>query len=183
MPGGIMSIFSKLAVAVVVGFLGALPFTSASGLISGLGIEFSQSIALLTFVSGFILFVLTLALLGPLSRLALKTVDALGRVEERPGPNVTLGMLGFGTLCAIASVLIQYNALPTKADVTMNVRNSGIAFQSSGSSGLGLLTLLTFLLGASMIGLGIWASLKPAATTATLQTIKPKAPEFDESLA
>ena len=68
--------------------------------------------------------------------------------------------------------------------IAMNVRGFGgspyLAVQSSGSFGLGVLTLLTFLLGTSLIGLGIWASLKPSPR-ATIPTVKPAVREFDEA--
>jgi hypothetical protein len=183
MPVRIMSIVARLAVAVAVGFLGASPFTMASGLIPGLGLDF-HSVGPLTTVSGVILFILTLALLGPVTRLVQKTLEALGRVEERPGPAVTLGMLGMGTLCAIAAMVVQYNALGAQSSgLTMHVGNmpSQVVVQSAGSFGLGVLSILTFLLGAAMIALGIWASLKPSSTPPIPHAIKPKVPEFDEA--
>jgi hypothetical protein len=179
-----MSGSSRLAIAVAVGFLGASQFAWASGMIQG-GVVSEYAINVLTLVSGIILFVLTLSLIGPFTRLVRSVLDALSRVEERPGPAVALGMLGLGTLCAITAMLVQYSALSSQSKgVAMNVHNTSFIVQYSGSFGLGVLTILSFLLGASMIGLGIWASLKPAsASTRPAHAIKPKAPEFDETIA
>jgi hypothetical protein len=188
MPAGIM--FAKIAVSVAVAFLGAYPLASSSGLLGSPLIsnesqrrEFQQQE--LIFGSGFILFFLFLALIGPTLRLIRQILDTLAKVEERPRPAVAVTMFVLGTVCAIAAMLIQLNAgSHPPASVSMNIPgfNSSppsMAVQSSGSLALSILTFLTFLLGASLIGLGIWASLKPSAK-AIAPWIKPEAREFAE---
>ena len=49
-----------------------------------------------------------------------------------------------------------------------------------GSIVLGILTVLTFLLGASLIGLAVWASLKSTPRT-MIPAIKPAVPELEET--
>jgi hypothetical protein len=184
--------FARFAVSLAVGFLGAYPLASSSGL---LGLDWNPNSTGPTMVvvfSGIILFFLTLGLIGPTLRLVRQVIDALGRVEERPRPAVAVTMFLLGTLCDISAMLIQLNAgNRPPASVSMNIpgfnggNNPGfnmapsMAVQSSGSFGLGILTILTFLLGASLIGLGIWASLKPG-TPAIARMVKPEAPELAE---
>ncbi len=184
--------FARFAVSVAVGFLGAYPLASSSGL---MGLDWDRNSTGPTMVvvfSGIILFFVTLALIGPTLRLIRQVLDVLARVEERPRPAVAVTMLVLGTLCDISAMLIQLNAENRPpASVSMNIpgfnggNNPGfnaapsMALQTSGSFGLGILTILTFLLGASLIGLGIWASLKPSAT-AIGRMVKPEAPELAE---
>jgi hypothetical protein len=178
-------IFTKIAVAVAVGFLGAYPFASASGLVTGDRFNGTPD-ELFVFCGGIILFFLTLGLIGPAGRLIERVVDALVRTEVRPAPMNILGMFCSGTVCAIAAMVIQYNAMHSNpGGVTITGggfgrgSGAGVVMHSSGSLVLGILTVLTFLLGASLIGLGVWASLTPAPRT-TSATTKPAVPELDE---
>jgi hypothetical protein len=83
-------------------------------------------------------------------------------------------------------MVIQYNA-GFRASTGFSMNLNGIAqapqleMQTSSSLGLGILTILTFLLGTTLIGLGIWASLKPVAPSITRSIVKPPSREFDEA--
>lgn len=184
--------FAKIAVSVAVGFLGAYPLASATGLLGNDRIMDQYQEKSFIVSGGIILFFLTLALIGPTLRLVRQILDTLSRVEERPRSPFAGVMLLLGTTCVISAVLFQYNAATRPpATVSMNIpgfnggnnvgfnTNPGMVIQSSGSFGLGILTILTFLLGASMIGLGTWASIKPSAPSAGA-LIKPEAREFAE---
>ncbi len=179
MPAGNM--FAKLVSSVAVGFLGAYPLASSSGLMGTVRPDQQDPIII---TSGIILGFLTLALIGPTIRLVRQVLEALGRVEDRPRPPVALAMLVLGTICAMSAMQIQLSAANRPpASVSMNIpgftTTAGVAAQPSSSLGLGILTLLTFLLGAALIGLGIWASVKPSAP-AIGTLIKPEAREFAE---
>jgi hypothetical protein len=166
--------FAKFAVSAAVGFLGAYPLASSSGL---MGLDMnpnSPGPTMVVVFSGIILFFLTLALIGPTLRLIRQVLDALSQVEERPRPTVAFTMLCLGTLCDISAMLIQLNAgNHPPASVSMNIPgfNGGnnpafnaapsMAMQTSGSFGLGVLTI------------------KPPAT-AIVRIVKPEAPELAE---
>ena len=173
--------FAKLAVSVAVGFLGAYPLASSSGLM-GTVREYQQDSIIIA--SGMILFFLTLALSGPTLRLIRQVLETLSRVEERPRPPIAWTMLILGVTCAISSMVIALNASngpPVGLSMNLPGFNAGtqVVSQPSGSFVLGLLTILTFVLGAALIGLGIWASLKPGPKRIG-ETIKPAAREFEE---
>jgi hypothetical protein len=176
--------FARLAVSVAIAFLGAYPFSELSGIAGGM--RDSESRAALAMTSGMILFFLTLSLSGPVVRLVQKSLEALKQAETRPGPRVALTMLCLGTLCVIAALFVQYSAGRSSTGVSMNVvdftHNPQLVMHSSGSSFLGLLTLLTFLLGAGLIALGTWASFKPPAQ-ATNPPVKADVPELGEATA
>jgi hypothetical protein len=160
-------IFTKLALALAVGFLGASPFARASGLMTGSGIERGPD-GPITLVCGMILFCLTLGLIGPTLRLIQRILAILARIEDRPAPMVALGFVIAGTVCVIAALTVQYSASREIGEgLTMHMGgqagNARIGLQASGSGlGLGILTFGTFLLGASLISLGIWTSFKPS---------------------
>jgi hypothetical protein len=174
--------FAKIAVSVAIAFLGAYPLASSSGLMGTVREDQRNSIII---TSGFVLFFLTVALIGPTLRFIGQILDTLARVEERPRPTVAWTMLVLGTVCAISAMHIQLQAgNHPPASVSMNIpgfnsSTPSMAVQSSGSLALSILTFLTFLLGASLIGLGIWASLKPSAK-AIASFVKPEAREFAE---
>ena len=75
--------FAKLAVSVAVGFLGAYPLASSSGLMGTGRAEQSAGLQSSS-TNGIILFFLTLALIGPTIRLVRQVLETLSRVEERP---------------------------------------------------------------------------------------------------
>jgi hypothetical protein len=188
----VRDMFAKIAVSVAVGFLGAYPLASSSGLLGAAYFHDDSSQNSLIMSSGIILFFLTLTLIGPTLRLARQILDTLGRVEERPRPPVALMMLFLGTFCAISAMIIQLNAENRPpSSISMNIPgfnagnnpglnpSPGMAIQPSGTLGLGILTILTFLFGTALIGLGIWASLKPSATV-TARMVKPEARELQE---
>ncbi len=111
----------------------------------------------------------------------------MNQVEERPGPAVALVILCLGALCAISAVVVQYSASErVPAGVSMKELefggNSHLIVQSSGSLALGVLTILTFLLGTSLISLGIWACLKPAPR-GTSPAVKPAVQDLDEPMS
>ena len=178
--------FAKIAASVAVGFLGAYPLASSSGLMGMVSTDNQGSVIV---ASGIILFFLAASLIGPTLRLIGQTLETLGRVEERPRPSVAWTMLVLGTACALSAMYFQFQAgSRPPSSVSMNLpgftmtpsgTSPGVAVESAGSLGLGILTILTFLLGASMIGLGIWASIKPSARTVG-PAIKPEAREFAE---
>jgi hypothetical protein len=174
--------FARLAVSVAVAFLGAYPFSELSGIAGAM--RDSEARAALAMVSGIILFFLALSLSGPVVRLVQTSLQALKQAETRPGPKVALTMLCLGTLCVIAALFVQYSAGRSSSGLTMNVgdftRNPQFVMQTSGSAFLGLLTLLTFLVGGALIALGTWASLKPPAQATSLP-VKPDVPELKEA--
>ena len=176
------TMFAKIAASVAVGFLGAYPLASASGLMR---VEVSREPSLIITISGIILFFVTVSLIGPTIRLIQSIVGTLKGIEERPKTSVSVTMLFLGTLCAISAMIIQLNTSRSEG-VAMNFNAPGfnmapqMALQSSGSFAPGLLTILTFLLGVALIGLGIWGSLKPA-TSRTGITGKPVIRDFDEA--
>jgi hypothetical protein len=188
--------FAKVAVSVAVAFLGAYPLASSSGLLGAAYFQNDSSQNSLIVSSGIILFLLSITLIGPTLRLVRQVLDTLSKVEERPRPTVAMTMIILGTVCAISAMLIQLNYAWSRspATVSMNIPNisglnvannpglnryASMAAQSSGSFGLGIMTVLTFVLGASLIALGIWASLKPSAP-AVVRTIKAEVPELQE---
>jgi hypothetical protein len=133
---------------------------------------------------GIILFFVTLALIGPALRLFKQIMEALRQVEERPRPALAFAMLCLGTLCTVSAMLIQLNAGAQPAPTfTMTetgfTAGSRVSVAPPASLGLGILTTLTFLLGANLIGLGVWASLKPGIPP-TASITKPEAPELQE---
>ena len=174
--------FARLAVSVAVAFLGAYPFSELSGIAAGM--RDSESRAALAMMSGVILFFLALSLSGPVVRLVQTSLQALKQAETRPGPRVALTMLCLGTLCVIAALCVQYSAGRSSTGVSMNVvdfsQNPQLVMRASGSPFLGLLTLLTFLLGGALIALGTWASFKPPAQ-ATAPPVKAAVPELNEA--
>jgi hypothetical protein len=182
------SMFARFALAVAVGFVGAYPFSTASGLAHLEKNPSSSSMqSVLTFFAGIILFSLTLGLAGPAIRLIARVTDRLGRVETRPSPQVAFMMMTFGVTCAIASLLVQGNASnrpPSGLTMNLNGGTQMVATQADGGSFvLGLLSVLTFLLGASLIGLGIWASIKPGPAAITAPLVKPTVPEYEAAMA
>jgi hypothetical protein len=171
--------FAKLAASVSLGFLGAYPLARTTGLMATVQPHQQNSIII---TSGLILGFLTLALIGPTIRLIRQVVETLGQVEDRPKPMVAGVMLLLGTACAISSLQIAMNnSSRPPLGLSMNIPgfNAGtnVVSQPSGSFLLDVLTLLTFLLGVSLVGLGIWASIKPGAKV-TDAVIKPEAREF-----
>ena len=176
------NMFAKIAASVAVGFLGAYPLASASGLMKA---EVSHEPSIIITISGIILFFATVSLIGPTIHLIQSIVGTLRAIEERPKTSVAVTMLFLGTLCAISAIIMQVNA-PRSDGVSMNLNAPEfsvapqVATQSSGSFALGLLTILTFLLGTGLIGLGVWASLKPAIPS-TRMIRKPAVPELDDA--
>jgi hypothetical protein len=174
--------FARLAVSVAVAFLGAYPFSELSGIAGA--VRDSDSRAALAMTSGIILFFVTLSLSGPVVHLVQKSLEALKQAETRPAPKVALTMLCLGTLCVVSALFVQYSAGRSSGGVSMNVvdfsHNPQLVMRASGSPFLGLLTLLTFLLGGSLIALGTWASFKPPAQTASA-AVKPVVREPDEA--
>jgi hypothetical protein len=175
------TMFAKLAVSVAVAFLCAYPFAELSGTMARM--EDAESRSVLVTASGVILFFLTLSLIGPAIRVVHKIQDTLKQAETRPGPTVAVTMLCLGAICAISALFVQYSAGRNATGVSMNVAEFGrkpqLVMQTSGSFVLGLLTVLTFLLGASLVALGTWASLKPPAK-ATSPLVKTEVADLRE---
>jgi hypothetical protein len=174
--------FAKIAVSVAIGFLGAYPLATASGLFGTVRESNRDSLIV---ASGIILGFLTLCLIGPMLRLIRQVLETLKQVEERPKPMVALTMLGLGSLLAITAMVIQVNAgSRASTGLSMNIngftQSPQMQVETSGSLALGILTIATFLLGASLIALGIWASLKPAGSSVNDSLVKPDSREFDE---
>ena len=180
--------FARLASALAVGFVGAYPFASASGLAGMLRDPDDLNSRIIIVFGGIILFLLTLALIGPTLRLVHRVLEILARVEERPRPVVALVMMILGVCCSVAAMATQFNATARPpSGLSMNLGGTGMNLNGMtrvdrvpGSFALGVLTILTFLLGLSLISLGIWASLKPAVPTGA-RIVKPAVPEFDEA--
>jgi hypothetical protein len=166
------TMFARLAVSVAVAFLCAYPFAELSGSMARM--QDAEARTALVTASGVILFFLTLSLIRPAIGLVLKIQETLKQAETRPGPTVAVTMLCLGTICAISALFVQYSAGRNATGVSMNVTESGrnpqLVMQTSGSFVLGLLTVLTFLLGASLVALGTWASLKPQANSPMVKT-------------
>jgi hypothetical protein len=166
------TMFARLAVSVAVAFLCAYPFAELSGSMARM--QDAEARTALVTASGVILFFLTLSLIRPAIGLVLKIQETLKQAETRPGPTVAVTMLCLGTICAISALFVQYSAGRNATGVSMTVtefgRNPQLVMQTSSSFVLGLLTVLTFLLGASLVALGTWASLKPQATSPMVKT-------------
>lgn len=165
----------NLSVAVAAAFLGAIPLASEAGYYvpdqynNGRGSEY------IVLAAG-ILFFLTLSAMIPLTRLGSALLDSLGRAETRPVPAVALGLILCGTLCVISSVWLAWSARVSAPEAMARAMQmhanggNGMSINFSGPAG-GLvtssfapmiLTILAFLLGSSLIGLGVWSSLDPA---------------------
>lgn len=166
----------NLSVALAASFLGAIPLATEAGYYvpdnsgSNRGSEYIV-------LAAAILFFLTLSAMIPLTRLGSTFLDSLGRAESRPVPAVALGLILCGTLCVISSVWLAWSARVSSAPEAMARAmqmhangGNGMSINFSGPAG-GLvtssfapmiLTILAFLLGSSLIGLGVWSSLDPA---------------------
>ncbi len=166
-------LFAKLAVGVAVGFLGAIPMASAAGFYHGQ--MPNGSVDPTVVASGIILFFLAVALIGPVLRAGSSLLSALGRSETRPGPAVALGLIAGGTLCVVASLVFAWSSYRSDVAATgqamtqmmgrmkeMGITNFNFNFptpDAGSSAGPMILTILAFLLGSSLIGLGVWSSM------------------------
>ncbi len=161
--------FLSLALGAAVGFLGAKPMTSAAGYPTQMRFnDESPSPQMVT--CGTILFFLTIAVIGPVQRGVGGLIAALNRSKTKPAPPIAMAMIVCGTLCSLGSLLLAWtarspglemlDALKRSAQNGMNI-NFNLPAESfqGGSVGPMVMTALVFTLGASLIGVGIWASL------------------------
>ncbi len=170
--------FLTLSVAVVVGLVGAIPLTNATGISRVL--PNGTSDGPLIFSCGVILFLLTLALIGPLRRSLSALASRLAQTDARPTPLAAATMIGSGTLCVLSSLYLAWASASNPANqirdqmqgmmksvktnggsISVNLPPEALVGSGSGSGAM-ILTVAVFVLGTGLIALGVWASL-PAA--------------------
>ncbi|MDB5353103.1 MAG: hypothetical protein JWN86_4350 [Planctomycetota bacterium] len=173
--------FLSSAVASAVAFLGAIPLASAAGFYEGDDMRHGNG-GVVVFSSGALLFFLTLALIGPLTRVGASVASSLARSETRPAPAIALGLIACGTLCVICSLWFAWSSrdpmAPTVKQMEQSMANlktqgfNNVNFtlpgpsNAAGSPGPMILDVLAFFLGTSLIGLGVWASFSSATSGA-----------------
>ena len=166
-------LLARVAVGVAVGFLGAMPMASAAGFYHGDMSSGSEGSFVVT--SGIILFCLTLALMGPIVRGGSSLLGALARSETRPSPAMALGLIAAGAVCVVASLGFAWSGYASNVRsaaegmtrLMLTAKEAGInnfnfnlpSPDRSSAVGPMILTVLAFLLGSSLIGLGVWSSL------------------------
>jgi hypothetical protein len=173
--------FLNLIVAVIVALLGAIPLSNASGFApqgpTAFHFNDHPGNSPLVWTCGAILFFLTLAVMGPITRAIGTLVARLGQTEARPTPGAAKTMIGCGTLCVVSSLYLAWmsstsspiNQIKGQLQEMMNSVNAngvklnlslpGEAFDGSSGSGAMILTVFVFALGLGLIALGVWATL------------------------
>jgi hypothetical protein len=161
------------ALALAAGLLGANSFSTAAGFPSASNNPQNGEYAVTGWiVSGVVLAFLTFTVVKYLFGLGERLVQLFSTVSDRPALPIAITLLVCGTLCVLGAV-----GLPV-ADGHSETRilNPAVQFPgrefvqfSGGAPSITallvrpLITILALLIGAALMALGIWASLKPAA--------------------
>lgn len=178
--------FLGVMIGAIVGLLGAVPLAGATGFNQE---RYSSSVTPLEFTCGFLLFLLTLAVMGPVTRGLTGLVATLRQTDARPGPIATLGLLSSGTLCVISSLYFAWASrvvnpaaemarqmqeslrgieVPNAPHMNVNVSVPSLSnVAATTGSGAMILTVLVFVLGVGLIAMGVWAVLPPGPRAAT----------------
>lgn len=177
--------FLNVSVASVVALLGAVPLASATGFDRGSDLGRPASERPLVWMCGFIVFCLTLAVMGPAARMIASLKATLERAETKPSPSAAIGMMACGTLCVLTSIYIAWmssSASPLAGlkqslkgmqdelrsanvpGISLNMNVPDVAAFQEGSTGTGsmILASLAFFVGLGLIALGVWATLPPS---------------------
>jgi hypothetical protein len=158
-----------VALAVVIGMLGANAFMDAAGF------DASWHRDGWPFLCGFVLFFLSFMLLRFLFQLGTQIVSRLGQMHERPGLPITITLLACGTLCVLGSLLLVWHGDSGSLNMspTMNLPGNlpganmatqfGMSVRNSGSLMRPLAVCAALVIGVALLALGVWSSLVPAA--------------------
>jgi hypothetical protein len=146
------------ALALAVGFLGANAFADAAGLPVPQDPSRDPGYVFLRVVCGIVVFVVTFVVLSVLFRELRALVHTLARTSLRPGLPIAMTCLICGTACVIAALAVQLYWMRNPAvgfgpRPYMSVQTPLMAH---------IITLMTFLLGAGLIAVGIWSSMGQA---------------------
>ena len=159
-----------VALAVVMGMLGANAFMDAAGF------DASWHRDGWPFLCGFVLFFLSFMLLRFLFQLGTQIVCRLGQIRERPGLPITITLLACGTLCVLGSLLLVWhgdsgsvNMMSPGVNVSGNMPGAnmstqfGMSVRTSGSLMRPLAECAALVIGVALLALGVWSSLAPPA--------------------
>jgi hypothetical protein len=183
----------SFALAIAVGLVGANAFADAAGfpqydMRESVGPFFARALA------GLVLFFLTFTLVKYLFSLGARLVSLFGATGERPTLPVTMTILVCGTLCVLGALGLSLLDARSSANIaTPTISLPGAPnmpqmgdMRISGSLNVGgssisalvrpLVTLLTLLVGAALLAVGVWSGLKPAGLTVAGVDV-PHAPE------
>lgn len=145
------------ALAVAVAFLGANAFADAAGFPPIRDAGRDAHLVVLRILCGLVLFLVALVGIAALLRAGGSVIDALARTPDRPGPAVAMAALICGTICILATLVIQGFALRYVSPFAAFVNEVGAAGHTPLM--LHLATIFTFLAGAALVAIGVWSSL------------------------
>ena len=163
--------FGRLCVAVLIGFVGANSLADASGL-GDPGDRESFVIA-----SGIIAGCLTMTALA-FGEVQLRNLfSVLARTKQRPETALVIVLICGGIACLIAAVCLQLlggpdasvSAEPGRVSANLNVRPSIM---------IPVTTFVLLLIGAMLIGLGVWGGIPPGDQDVATNTKQPPPKDF-----
>ena len=160
----------RICVAVAVGFVGANPFTDAAGLTDDRDVVVP--------IAGIIAGCLTLTALV-FGEVQLRNLIAvLARTKQRPGTALVIVFICAGIACFIAAVFLQLFGAP---DASVNAEPGGVSAKLNvrPSIMIPITTLALLVVGATLIGLGIWGSISPSSQDNVSEQVPPK--DFKQS--
>ena len=160
-PSGRGGRFLVFALALAAAVLGANAFADAAGFDPG---NFSRrpELVFVRVLCGIVVFIVAVALIGASVRAIAWAVDALARTPARPGLPVTLTLIGCGTACVLAMLVVEALAMRSAARAElmgMTDGTLGLDVHTATPLAIHLATLAAFVAGATMLALGVWSSL------------------------
>lgn len=164
-------------IAVAAAFLGAGRFADEVGFPPVVEINRDAGAVMLRILSGILVGLFSLILGLFLARQAGVTARSLQRHGGQLTTGVSITLLVCGTACLIASLLVPLYFLRSGGTVEMRVGANG-AMESVSNPGpllADLLAVLVFIAGATLAGIGVWGSLRPASEPVHLATARPEA--------
>jgi hypothetical protein len=168
-----------LAIALVIGIVGANALTDAAG--------FHGQREPMQFVCGIVLFFLTWMGLRFLFQLGTLIVLRLGQVRERPALPITITLLACGTLCVLGALLVVWHGdtgvlnmspavnLPGNMPGSDMVSHLDLSMRTTGSLIWPMTVCAALVIGVALLALGVWSSLAPPPANITPNNV-PESP-------
>ena len=149
------------ALAVAVGFLGANAFADAAGFPAPEDSNRDAGYVALRVLCGVVVFAVAFVVLAFVFREVRALAHSLARSPVRPAPPVALACVICGTACVLVALAVQVYAMRNPTVV------AGPGFRALVQTPImvHLVTLMAFVLGAGLIGVGVWSSMAPRVTT------------------
>jgi hypothetical protein len=164
----------SLGLALAVGFLGANRFADAAGFPREGARDWATTSRVL---SGFVVGLLTFAVVQFLLYQTRAAVNALARSPRRPGTAGAVALLACGMLCFVGVIALEWHLTTSGATASQAVDlrpfGGGSAQVSVGNNQPPLMghivAVFVFMAGAALTALGVWGTMQPAGPPTVAQ--------------